>query len=79
MKVNVLMAVDGVYPEPVTVTVIPLGPCVGETVNAGVVIVKVAEAVSVPPSWPVATTVYAPAASDGTVNVQLNVPVADVV
>jgi len=42
-------------------------------------IVKTAEAVSLPPSLPVATTVYALAVSDGTVKVQLKVPVAEVV
>jgi hypothetical protein len=41
--------------------------------------VKVAEAVSEPPSCPVATTEYAPAELEGTVKVQLKVPVADVV
>jgi hypothetical protein len=41
--------------------------------------VKVAEAVSEPPSLPVATTLYAAAESDGTVNVQVKVPVDDVV
>ena len=45
----------------------------------GVVIVNVVVAVSDPPSLPVATTLYAPAESDGTVNVQLKVPVAEVV
>ena len=44
-----------------------------------VVIVKEVEAVSEPPSLPVATIVYAPAESDGTVNVQLKVPVPEVV
>jgi hypothetical protein len=34
----------------------PLGPWEGERVIAGVVMVKVAEAVSEPPSLPVATT-----------------------
>jgi len=63
----------------VTVTVMPFGPCIGASVIAGTVIVNVADAVSEPPSLPVATTVYAPAASDGTVKVQLKVPVADVV
>ena len=41
--------------------------------------VKVVEAVSGLPSLPVATTVYGPAASDGTVKVQEKVPVALVV
>jgi len=41
--------------------------------------VKVVEAVSALLSLPVATTVYPPAESDGTVKVQLNAPVDDVV
>jgi len=41
--------------------------------------VKVVEAVSALLSLPVATTVYPPAESEGTVKVQLNVPVDDVV
>jgi len=48
--------------------------------NAGMV--KVAEAVSAetePTSLPDATTVYGPGTSDGTVKVQANAPVADVV
>jgi len=61
------------------VTVIPLGPWVGDNVMAGVVMVKVVDAVSLPPSLPVATTVYPPAASEGTVKVQEKVPVAEVV
>jgi len=36
-------------------------------------------AVSLPPSLPVATTLYEPAASDGTLKVQVNPPVALVV
>ena len=40
---------------------------------------NVADAVSVPPSLPVATTEYVFGESEGTVNVQLKVPVADVV
>jgi len=79
LKVNVLMALFGVKPEPVTVTVIPFGPWTGERTIAGVVIVNVAEAVSDPPSLPVATTVYPPATRVGTVKVQVNVPVAEVV
>jgi hypothetical protein len=42
-------------------------------------IVKVVEAVSVPPSVPVATTVYAFGVSDGTVKVQVKAPELDVV
>ena len=79
LKVKVLIAVVGVYPDPVTVIVIPFGPWVCERAMVGIVIVKVVEAVSLPPSLPVATTVYGPAASDGTVKVQEKVPVALVV
>ena len=79
MKVKALIVLLGVYPEPVTVMEIPAGPWVCDRVMTGVVIVNVADAVSEPPSLPVATTVYPAAASDGTVKVQLNVPVADVV
>ena len=46
----------GVNPVPLTVTVIPVGPWDGVRVMVGVVIVKVAVAVSDPPSLPVATT-----------------------
>ena len=45
----------------------------------GVVMVNVVDAVSLPPSLPVATTVYPPAASDGTVNVHEKAPAAEVV
>jgi len=57
LKAKVLMAVLGVKPEPVTVTVTPLSPWVGASTIVGVVIVKVADAVSDPPSLPVAATV----------------------
>jgi len=78
--VNVVMVVLGVYPEPMTDTpVVPAAALVGDKTMAGVVIVKVVDAVSLPPSLPVATTVYPAAASDGTVKVQLKVPVALVV
>jgi len=63
----------------VTVIEIPFGPWVCEREIAGVVIVKVADAVSLPPSLPVATAEYPPAASEGTLNVQVKVPVAEVV
>ena len=77
-KVKVAIAVLGVNPVPLTVTVIPVGPWEGLRVIAPVVIVNVVEAVSDPPSLPVAVTLWPPAASDGTVNVQENVPVPDV-
>jgi len=64
---------------PVTVAVVPTGPCVTDKAMVGVGIVNVVEAVSLPPSLPVATTVYPAGASEGTVNVQLKVPVALVV
>ena len=48
---------DGVKPEPMTVTWVPLGPWTGVSVIACVVIVKVACAESKPPSDPVAVTV----------------------
>jgi len=57
----------------------PFGPWVCESEIAGAVMVKLVDAVSLPPSLPVATTVYDPPESEGTVNVQLKVPVADVV
>ena len=79
MKVKVLMATLGVKPEPVTVIEIPCGPWVCDNAIADVVIVKVVEAVSALLSLPVATTVYPPAESEGTVKVQLNAPVDDVV
>jgi hypothetical protein len=54
--VNVPIVSPGVNPAPLTVTVIPFGPWVGFTEIVGVVIVKVAVAVSDPPSLPVPTT-----------------------
>ena len=42
------VSVVGVKPLPVAVTVTPLGPCVGESVSAGVVIVNDWGAVFVP-------------------------------
>ena len=60
----------------------PTGPCAGDRVIAGTVTVKEAEAVSagtVPTSLPETVTECEPALDEGTVKVQLNVPVADVV
>ena len=57
MKVKVEIAVVTENPVPLTVTVIPVGPCEGVNVIVGVVMVKVAEAESAPPSLPVAVTV----------------------
>ncbi len=69
-------------PAPVTVTKVPTGPWVGDTVIVGAVTVNVAVAVSagtLPTSLPDRTTAYAPTATDGTVNVHVKVPVAEVV
>ena len=56
LNVNELITLPGVNPLPLTVTVMPAGPCVGVRMIAGVVMVKLAVAVSDPPSLPVATT-----------------------
>ena len=59
-----------------------MGPCVGEIVRVGVVTVKLAEAVSAgtePTLLPEATTLYEPAAMEGTVKVQEKAPAAEVV
>jgi len=72
----------GAYPLPERVTVVPTVPLLGVRVSVGVVTVKVAvevSAVTVPTSLPETVTVCAPAASLGTVKVQLKVPVAEVV
>jgi hypothetical protein len=69
-------AADTVNPVPDTVTVAPTGPWIGLTMIVGVVTVKVPVAVWPPGS--VAVTVV-PAVPLGTLNVQLNVPVAPVV
>ena len=75
-----LIAVLGVKPEPVTVIPeVPAAALVEDSEIAGAVMVNVVEAVSALLSLPVAVTVYPPAELDGTVNVQLKVPVADVV
>jgi len=82
LKVKVDMTTFMLYPDPAAVTVIPLGPWLGVKVSVGTVTVKVADAVSpvtVATSLPDATTVFAPADDDGTVNVHVNVPVALVV
>jgi hypothetical protein len=79
LKVKVVIPVFGVNPEPLTVTEVLAGPVEGVSEIDGVVMVNVAEAVSGPPSLPVATAGYAPVASEGTLKVQLNVPVPEVV
>jgi len=71
-----VIVVLGVNPLPDAVTVTPLGPWAGTSVSVGVVMVKVAVALSKLPSDPVAVSVYA-AAAPLTVNVQpLNAPAA---
>jgi len=82
LNVIVPIAVDTEKPEPATVTEVPMRPWLGDKVIVGVVTVKVAEAVSagtVPTSLPERTTAYGPDAMDGTVNVHVKVPVAEVV
>jgi hypothetical protein len=82
LTVTILIVVATENPEPVTVTEVPTGPWVGDRVIVGVVTVKVAEAVSVgtvPTSLPDRMTVYVPDEIEGTVNVQVKVPVAEVV
>ena len=75
-KTNDVNAVDTEKPVPATVTVAPIGPCPGVTVIVGVVTVNVPVAVLPPTS--VAVTVV-PDVPLGTLNVQLNAPVAPVV
>jgi hypothetical protein len=80
LNVSVLMVVLGVNPVPLTVTMIPVGPCVGVSVITGVVMVNDVVALSLPPSDPAAVTVYdVPDAVPEIVTVQLNVPVPDTV
>ena len=62
-----------------TVTLPLRDPDAGFIVREAVLLVKLAEAVSDPPSFPVAITVFDPADPEGTVKVQLNPPVPDVV
>lgn len=69
-------AIDTEKPVPDTVTTAPIGPDVGLTVIAGVVTANVPLAVE--PPVPVAFTVV-PEVPLGTLNVQLNAPVAPVV
>ena len=78
LNVKVLIVVLGVNPDPVTITVVPTGPCLGARAIAGVVIVNVT-GLADPPSLPAATTGYTPTAIDGTVKVQENAPDALVV
>ena len=70
-----VIVLPGVNPVPEMRTDTPLGPSVGVSVAAGVVMVNVAVALSEPPSDPVAVTVYGVAeAVPVIVTVQLNVP-----
>jgi hypothetical protein len=62
-------------PEPVTVTEVPTAPEVGDRVIAGMVTVKVADAVFELAS--VALTVLAPAVEEGTTKVAVKPPAAD--
>ncbi len=82
LNVMVPIVVRMENPEPVTVTEVPTEPWAGDNVIVGLVTVKVADAVSAgtaPTSLPDRTTMYVPVASDGTVNVHVKVPVAEVV
>ena len=77
----IVMVAEGLKLVPVTVTVTPTGPWVGLRVIDGMT-VNVATAVSagtVPTSLPDRTTVYGPGVIEGTVNVHVKVPVAEVV
>jgi len=64
-------------PEPVTVTEVPTGPWASDRAIAGVVTVKVAEALLEMVS--VAVTVLAPAVEEGTTKVAVKAPAAEVV
>ncbi len=78
----IVMVEEGAKLVPVTVTVVPTGPCMGDRLIVEVVTVNVAVAVSagtVPTLLPDTTTAYGPDAMDGTVNVHVKVPVAEVV
>jgi hypothetical protein len=77
LNVIVPIVVRTENPEPVTVTEVPTAPEVGDRVIAGVVTVKVAEAVFALAS--VAVTVLPPAVEDGTTKVAVKPPAAVVV
>ena len=78
LNVIVPIVVRTENPEPVTVTVVPTAPEVGDKVIAGFVTVKVAEPVFELAS--VAVTALAPEeVEEGTTKVAVKVPVADVV
>ena len=78
LNVIVPIVVRTENPVPVTVTVVPTGPVLGDRVIAGVVTVKVAVPVSELAS--VAVTALAPEeVEDGTTKVHVKVPVEDVV
>ena len=77
LNVIVPIVVRTENPEPVTVTVVPTAPELGDRVIAGVVTVKVAEAVFALASF--AVTVLPPAVEEGTTKVAVKPPVAEVV
>jgi len=78
LNVIVPIVVRTENPVPVTVTVVPTGPVLGDRVIAGVVTVNVAVPVSELAS--VAVTALAPEeVEDGTTKVHVKVPVEDVV
>jgi hypothetical protein len=82
LNVIVLIAVDTENPDPVAVTLVPTGLCMGDRVIVGVVTVNVADAASegiVPTSLPETVTMCAPSVSVGTVNVHVKAPVESVV
>ena len=77
----IVIVEEGLKLAPVTVTVTPTGPWVGLSVIDGMT-VYVATAVSagtVPMSLPDTTTAYGPGVIDGTVNVHVKAPVAEIV
>jgi hypothetical protein len=77
--VNVIVTL-GVNPLPDAVTVSPLGPWVGASVTAWILMVNDAVALSKLPSDPVTVTVYGvPDAVPEIVTVQLNIPATDTV
>jgi len=83
LNVMVPIVVRTEKPELVTVTAVPTGPWMTDRTIVGAVTIKVADAVSpgtVQTSLPDRMTVYVPDANDDdTMNVHVNVPVAEVV
>ena len=72
----IVMVEEGAKPAPVTVTVVPTGPCCGLNANDDVT-VNVADALFELES--VAVTTCAPATEEGTTKVAVKAPKADVV